>query len=161
VRVIEKALRKNGRIMVKVSLSLPKPDKKQKRMRVYYQTFERVLTRHAVKHLLPSAIQASQSGKPADFEPYTLTARHTVTLRSDTRLSLYTDIVECADGLSVQERVGDTWDLGTGLPMGLGDFIPRKDLPRYKNLRADDFYLAPGKIVLYWQPGTEEVNILL
>lgn len=175
VRVVEKALRKNGRVMVKVSVTLPKPDKKQRHMRTYYQTFERVLMRHAVKRLLPSAVRGSQACKPAEFVPYTLTAKHTVTLHTDTRLSLYTDIVEYADGLAVTERIADTWDLGTGLPMGLGAFFPSggfalpghakrqaasavasqalHDAPSVKHLRIDDFYLTPDRIVLFWQPG--------
>jgi hypothetical protein len=123
-----------------------------------------VLLRHAAKRLLPSAIRKSQSCAPADFEPYSLTAKHTVTLHTDAYISLYTDVAECADGLTVQERIADTWNLVSGFPMVLGDFLPGKkrrlgDIPSLKHLRPGDFYLAPGKVVLFLQPGTYEVTL--
>jgi hypothetical protein len=173
VRVVEKSLRKHGRVMVNVSISLPKTEKKQKHMRTYYQAFEHVLMRHAEKQLLPSAIRKSQSCAPADFEPFSLSAKHTVALCTDALLSLYTDVTESADGLTVHERIADTWNLGTGRPMGLNSFFPYKGFalsgyvkrqiapaigentgtPPLKYLRSDDFYLLPDRIVLFWQPG--------
>jgi hypothetical protein len=172
---MDKTLRKNGRVMVTVSIALPKPDPKCKSMRTYYQTFERVLLSHAVKRLLPSAVRHSQTVPAADFEPYALTAKHTVTLHTDTLLSLYTDVTERAGGLTVLERVADTWNLSTGLPMGLGEFLPGKGfpfpghrkrriaaaleaegtapIPPLGHVRCDDFYLLPDKVILFWQPG--------
>jgi hypothetical protein len=163
-QITEKALRKNGRVMVTVALGLPKVDKKLKNIAAHYRTLARVLNRHAVKTLLPSAIRAYNAA-PRDFEPYALTARHTVTLHNDEYLSLYIDVSERADGLTVLERSSDTWRLSDGTPVNLSAFIPgRKKIagvipPAMKrSFRTHDFYLRPDATVLFWQPGSIEPN---
>ena len=66
--------------------------------------------------------EARAASRP--FEPWSVTLDYRVTQEEAGLLSLYVDAVERSTGRPLTVRTADTWDLASGVPHLLTDFLP-------------------------------------
>jgi len=92
----------------------------------YYQSYAKAFVRYCQRELLPRVTeeyhQAVQSS--GALPSYRVELHTTVTLHTDTLLSLFTDSVETGGRRRLVLRRGDTWNLATGYPMEAKTFFP-------------------------------------
>ncbi len=82
--------------------------------------------------LFPAACAALAAAREVSrpFQPWSATLDYRVTLEDDRLLSIYVDATERSDGRPMTVRTADTWEIKTGFPHLLPDFLPKSPLWR-------------------------------
>lgn len=120
-----------GIAVLTASVSLPEPfpaaDRRARRIRRYYQLQCRAFLRYCENWLLPQAEaeyhRALSSSQPLPC--FRAELGHQVTYQDGRLLSLYTQSKEMT-GTTLLRRWGDTWDLESGYPLPLSEFLPAR-----------------------------------
>ncbi len=113
---------------VSVPQPVPAADRVSRRIHRYYQLQCRSFLRYCEGCLLPQA-EAEYHAALAASAPlpqFRAELYYRVTYNENGLWSLYTESRESTlPGRPLLQRRGDTWDLRTGYPAGLGDFFPK------------------------------------
>lgn len=125
----KQALKWEGEPVLVLSLRTPELDAESRgarRINRYYGKLAQIWKARWETSLFPSACAALAEARAASrpFEPWSVTLDYRVTQDEAGLLSLYVDAVERSTGRPLTVRTADTWDLASGVPHLLTDFLP-------------------------------------
>ncbi|MEG1857476.1 MAG: DUF3298 domain-containing protein [Pseudoflavonifractor sp.] len=136
-----RSMKSDGEPVLTLCLRLPKFSEETpalRRMERYYRALcQRWRTRWE-DVLFPRACAALAAAREGSrpFRPWEATLDFTVTRSGGGVLSLYLDARELCGGGTLTVRQGDTWDLASGTPCVLADFLPGERHRRRRILTA-------------------------
>ena len=131
----KQTLKREGEPVLILSLRTPELDaegRSARRINRYYGKLAQIRKARWETSLFPAACAALADARAASrpFEPWSVTLDYRVTQEEAGLLSLYVDAVERAAGRPLTVRTADTWDLTSGIPYLLTDFLPQARLWR-------------------------------
>lgn len=180
---LEREWTTDGIPVLRLTGALPQPvgppDRRKHRIRSFYRHQAEYTRRYCQHFLLPEAESAHRAAleTSAPLPIFTVHLSYEITCNQDGIWSLHTDLWESCGAERSLLRRGDTWDLGSGLPLPLSACFPRHwpirrqllstaadtirqtpapwredwQLILRRSFRRENFYLTPEGLAFYWQ----------